>query len=56
MDNNIDKIRQLVEDFQYEIKILIQKVEHFDILQHVFLTSPRAMAIMESDWKYVFSK
>ena len=28
-------------------------VHHFDILEHVFLTAPRAMAIMEEDWKYV---
>jgi PAS domain-containing protein len=53
MDNNIDKIRQLVEDLSIRDNDLIEKVEHFDILQHVFLTSPRAMAIMESDWKYV---
>tara|TARA_Y100000996_G_C22359983_1_gene576454 strand:+ start:220 stop:651 length:432 start_codon:yes stop_codon:yes gene_type:complete len=53
MDNNIDKIRQLVEDLSIRDNDLLEKVEHFDILQHVFLTSPRAMAIMEEDWKYV---
>jgi PAS domain-containing protein len=53
MDNNIDKIRQLVEDLSIRDNDLLEKVAHFDILQHVFLTSPRAMAIMESDWKYV---
>ena len=54
MNNNIDKIRQLVEDLSIRDTDLLNKVQHFDILQHVFLTSPRAMAIMEEDWKYVF--
>lgn len=53
MDNNIDKIKQLVEDLSIRDQDLLQKVEHFDILQQVFLTSPRAMAIMKEDWKYV---
>ena len=54
MNNNIDKIRQLVEDLSIRDTDLLNKVQHFEILQHVFLTSPRAMAIMEEDWKYVF--
>ncbi len=51
--NNIDKLRQLVEDLSLRDQDLIQKVEHFEILEHVFLTSPRPMAIMAEDWKYL---
>ncbi len=53
MSDNIDKIKQLVEDLSIRDQDLLDKVEHFDILQQVFLTSPRAMAIMKEDWKYV---
>jgi PAS domain-containing protein len=53
MNNNIDKLRQLVEDLSLRDKDLIDKVQHFDILEHVFLTSPRPMAIMAEDWKYL---
>ena len=52
MSDNIDKIKQLVEDLSIRDQDLLDKVEHFDILQQVFLTSPRAMAIMKEDWKY----
>tara|TARA_R100001460_G_scaffold495_4_gene2410 strand:+ start:891 stop:1310 length:420 start_codon:yes stop_codon:yes gene_type:complete len=51
--SNIDKLRQLVEDLSLRDHDLIQKVQHFDILEHVFLTSPRPMAIMAEDWKYL---
>mgnify|MGYP003132977666 FL=1 len=51
--SNIDKLRQLVEDLSLRDQDLIQKVQHFDILEHVFLTSPRPMAIMAEDWKYL---
>lgn len=51
--SNIDKIRELVSQLNSRDKDLLHKVEHFDILQHVFLTAPRAMALMEQDWKYV---
>jgi len=51
--NNIDKLRQLVEDLSLRDQDLIDKVQHFDILEHVFLTSPRPMAIMAEDWKYL---
>lgn len=53
MNNNIDKLRQLVEDLSLRDQDLIDKVQHFDILEHVFLTSPRPMAIMAEDWKYL---
>lgn len=51
--NNIDKLRQLVEDLSLRDQNLIEKVQHFEILEHVFLTSPRPMAIMAEDWKYL---
>ena len=51
--SNIDKLRQLVEDLSLRDQNLIEKVQHFEILEHVFLTSPRPMAIMEEDWKYL---
>jgi PAS domain-containing protein len=51
--SNIDKLRQLVEDLSLRDQDLIEKVQHFDILEHVFLTSPRPMAIMAEDWKYL---
>ena len=38
MEDNIDKIKQLVEDLTIRDEDLINKVEHFDILQQVFLT------------------
>ena len=53
MNNNIDKLRQLVEDLSLRDQDLLDKVQHFDILEHVFLTSPRPMAIMAEDWKYL---
>lgn len=53
MNNNIDKLRQLVEDLSLRDQDLIDKVQHFDILEYVFLTSPRPMAIMAEDWKYL---
>ena len=51
--SNIEKIRELVEHLSMRDEDLLEKVQHFDILEHVFLTAPRAMAIMEEDWKYV---
>lgn len=51
--SNIDKLRQLVEDLSLRDQNLIEKVQHFEILEHVFLTSPRPMAIMAEDWKYL---
>jgi len=50
---NIEKIRQLVDDLSLRDNDLIEKVKHFDLLEHIFLTSPRAMALMEGDWKYL---
>lgn len=51
--SNIDKIRQLVEDLSLRDTDLLRKVQHFDLLEEIFLKSPQAMAIMEQDWKYV---
>ena len=51
--SNIDKLRELVKDLSTRDQDLIERVQHFDILEHVFLTAPRAMAIMEEDWKYL---
>lgn len=53
MNNNINKLKHLVDVLPLRDKELLEKVENFGILEHVFLTSPRPMAIMAEDWKYL---
>jgi hypothetical protein len=51
--NNLDKIRQLVEDLTIRDDDIAQKVEYVEVLKELFIKSPQAMAIMQENWKYL---
>ena len=51
--NNLDRLRQLVEELPARDKSLKEKALYGDILKEIFLKSPQATAIMGENWQYL---
>ena len=51
--DNLDRLRQLVEELPVRDKSLKEKASYVDILKEIFLKSPQAIAIMGDNWRYL---